>query len=122
MKTTINPYSFALDDNTLKEGYTITYLDDNDVEITTEEYFGSTAEQWIELQGISPLMIQALTRFEQKMFLSGKSLGPKMTAVRDWLENIMNSWTDNPNARFDWPTIPYSFEETAAEAKETLTL
>jgi hypothetical protein len=120
MKTLIRPYSIILPDNSTKEGYEIIYLEDDGTEISIEEYYGSTAEQWLAMQGLTSLMVQALTRLEQKIILSGKPLGTKMSAVKDWLENIMDLWSESSEPRLNWQTIPYTPEETVAEAKQTL--
>ena len=56
---------------------------------------------------------------EKKLAENGKT-SAKLSAVREWLDNILAVSAMNPEPRNDWPNLPYSFEETSAEAMGTL--
>jgi hypothetical protein len=122
MKNVIEPYTITLPNGDIKSGYNIVYLDNNNQEITREEYYGVSAEGWLTLQNYSSVKIQALSRYEQKILMSGKELGPKMAAVRDWLEGILLSYTTSNTSQFEWSPAPYTFEEVSTEAINTLSL
>jgi hypothetical protein len=73
-----------------------------------------TAEEWVQ-QYFSNLEVIALMRLEQAILNQGKTLGPKMTACKQWLEGMMFA---QPSSSF--PVAPYSYSETSAEAAQTL--
>jgi hypothetical protein len=78
-----------------------------------------TAEKYIERQGFTALRLIALMDLEKKLAENGKT-SAKLSAVREWLDNILAVSAMNPEPRNDWPNLPYSFEETSAEAMGTL--
>lgn len=73
-----------------------------------------TAEEWVQ-QYFSNLEVIALMRLEQGILNQGKTLGPKMTACKQWLEGMMFA---QPSSSF--PAAPYSYSETSAEAAQTI--
>lgn len=78
-----------------------------------------TAEKYIEHQGFTALRLIALMDLEKKLAENGKT-SVKLSAVRAWLDSILAVSATNPEPRNDWPNLPYSFEETSAEAMSTL--
>jgi hypothetical protein len=60
---------------------------------------------------------------EYSILSANKTLGPSMSATKQWLEGVMMSWATNPVAvpleSFGSPTA--TFEEASAEAVNTLT-
>jgi hypothetical protein len=76
-----------------------------------------TAEQAVS-QYFSAYQIAALQRLEMALMQAGKTLGPKMSACKQWLEGAMLAWAMNPTpapaASFGQPAA--SFEEASAEA------
>ncbi len=81
--------------------------------VTTPEPFYSP-EEWVQ-QYFSNLEVIALMRLEQGILNQGKTLGPKMTACKQWLEGMMFA---QPSSTF--PAAPYSYSETSVEAAQTL--
>lgn len=68
-----------------------------------------------------------LTQFPEwlKSFLDSPTptlepLGPKMLAVRDWLQSIMASSALDTRLKTDWPEAPVTYDEAALEAMEAL--
>jgi len=76
-----------------------------------------TAEEAVAAY-FSPYQIAALSRLEMALLQSGKPLGVKMTAAKQWLETVMLSWaaspTPAPQESFGQPQA--SFAEASAEA------
>jgi hypothetical protein len=76
-----------------------------------------TAEQIVS-QYFSAYQIAALQRLEMALLQAGKTLGPKMTAAKQWLEGVMLSWaaspTHAPQEAFGQPQA--SFAEASGEA------
>jgi hypothetical protein len=76
-----------------------------------------TAEQAVS-QYFSAYQIAALQRLEMALLQAGKPLGPKMTAVKNWLEAVMLGWAMNPTPApqesFGVPQA--SFAEASGEA------
>jgi hypothetical protein len=76
-----------------------------------------TAEEAVS-QFFSAYQIAALQRLEVALMQSGKPLGPKMTAAKQWLEGVMLSWAVNPTPApaesFGQPQA--SFAEASGEA------
>lgn len=119
MKTVV-PYTFTHPDTqeTISGIKLVTY--ENGSPMYEEELPPVTGEQWVELQGFSALQVLALSRFEQSILQSGLVLGPKMAAVRDWLQALMAEVAQNNEAHRNWAIAPFSFSEAASEALATL--
>jgi len=90
------------------------------VPIYEEELAPMSGEQWVSVQGFTPLQILGLSRFEGAILQNSLNLGPKMAALRQWLEYIMQATAENSSLRTDWPVAPCTFSEAAAEARITL--
>lgn len=73
-----------------------------------------TAEEWVQ-KYFSSMEVIALTRLEQSILLQGKTLGPKMQAVKQWLEGMMFAAPSN-----NFNPAPYTYSETSMEAAITL--
>jgi len=73
-----------------------------------------TAEEWVQ-KYFSSMEVIALTRLEQSILLQGKTLGPKMQAVKQWLESMMFATPSN-----NFSSAPYTYSETSMEAATTL--
>lgn len=73
-----------------------------------------TAEEWVQ-KYFSSMEVIALTRLEQSILLQGKTLGPKMQAVKQWLESMMFAAPSN-----NFSSAPYTYSETSMEAAITL--
>jgi hypothetical protein len=73
-----------------------------------------TAEEWVQ-KYFSSMEVIALTRLEQSILIQGKSLGLKMSAVKQWLESMMFAQPSNSFA-----AAPYTYSETSMEAATTL--
>jgi hypothetical protein len=92
---------------------------EGDEPVYEEELPAVSGERWVELQGFSALGVISLTRFEQSLIAKGLPLGPKMSAVRDWLQSIMVTVATDSSLRTDWPFSPFTYGETTAEAINT---
>jgi len=73
-----------------------------------------TAEEWVQ-KYFSSMEVIALTRLEQSILMQGKLLGPKMNAVKQWLESMMFAQPSN-----SFSPAPYTYSETSMEAAITL--
>lgn len=73
-----------------------------------------TAEEWVQ-KYFSSMEVIALTRLEQSILMQGKFLGPKMSAVKQWLEGMMFAQPSN-----NFAPAPYTYSETSMEAATTL--
>lgn len=118
IKSTIQNYTVDTPNGQVSGRYII-YLDDNNNEITREEYYGSTGEEWVN-NHLSSLEIIALQRLEFNILNAGKVLPPKMLAMKNWLENILILSSSSPGLKIDWDEPPYSYQEAAQEAAQTL--
>lgn len=95
------------------EGTTAVPLDQVDPSVfETTKY---TAEQWITKTGYTPTRLIALLDLEMKLMQSGKTSN-KLTAVRQWLNLLLQEYTTSPDPQSSWPEAPYLFEETTQEA------
>jgi hypothetical protein len=79
-----------------------------------------TAEEAVS-QYFSAYQIAALQELRMALMATGKPLGPKMTAAKQWLEGVMLSWaaspTPAPQESFGQPQGGLaSFAEASAEA------
>ena len=77
-----------------------------------------TAEEWVA-QHLSPLQVAALSEFRLALVQAGKPLGPKMSALKTWLEQMMAASVTN-EPRNDWTPPPATYAEASAEAVAAL--
>lgn len=76
-----------------------------------------TPEDWTAQHFTSPQII-ALQRFEFGLLQQGKPLGPKMTALKSWLEAMLLESVDPTRRTFHAP--PCTYAEAAQEAVSAL--
>jgi hypothetical protein len=80
-----------------------------------------TAEDHLAAEGYSPLRLLTCLDLEGKLRATG-STSEKLTAVRQWLDNLTLAAAANPDeARPDWPAAPFAFDAVLAEALTALT-
>ena len=75
-----------------------------------------TAEQHLESVGLGGNRQPTLLYLRQ-----AGAQSPKLNATESYLNQILAMFAANPAPRNDWPSPPYSFEETVAEAVASLT-
>jgi len=114
MSYQIKNYSFELPDGSVKSGKTITYYD-GETEITTEEYLGFTAEEWLNLVGFGGNRQPTLLYLRQ-----AGAISEKLNATEQYLNTILAKFAMNPEPQNDWPEPPYSFEEVVGESVSSL--
>jgi len=91
----------------------VVYSPPSDPTPIDEKLFG--AEEWLANQGYSSVRLVTLLDLENQLAsILGNS--PKLTAVRAWINGILAAFIQNPAPKNDWPSAPFSFEETTAEA------
>lgn len=115
MNTVITPYSIELSDGSTKTGYTITYKDNFDNEISVEEYYGSTAEEWLNLNGYTAIRLVALMDIENKLNSLNLS-SEKLSSTRNWINQLMASYAAHQGVQLNWPIPPHKFEDVMLEA------
>jgi len=74
-----------------------------------------TAEEAVS-KFFTPYQTIALQRFEMALMTSGKPLGPKMTAAKQWLESVMLAWAVDPTPQESFGEPQATFAEASAEA------
>jgi hypothetical protein len=75
-----------------------------------------TAEEHLASEGYSPLRLLTCLDLEGKLRSTGKS-SPKLAAVRVWLDSLTLAAAANPDeARPDWPSAPFPFEQVLSDA------
>jgi hypothetical protein len=79
-----------------------------------------TAEQAVSAH-FSPYQIAALSRLEMALLQTGKPLGVKMTAAKQWLEGVMLAWAVDPTPQESFGQPQATFAEASAEAVTDLT-
>lgn len=119
MKSVIRPYFEDGNSSGEPKGYQIVYYDDNNNEITIEEYYGSTAEEWLSSNGIGGVRQPTLLYLRQALQAAGKN-SLKLNQLEAYLQIILALYAQDPNPRVNWPPIPVTFEEAVKEAVETL--
>ena len=75
-----------------------------------------TAEEWVN-KFYTNLEVIALVRLEQTILSQNKFLGPKMLAVKQWLESMLFA---SPSSNF--PAAPFTYLETSNEAAQTISV
>ena len=75
-----------------------------------------TAEEWLENQAYTPLRLLTCLDLEGKLRSKGGT-SPKLTAIRQWLDEITLAAAFNPNAvTSTWPSAPFVFDVVVQEA------
>jgi hypothetical protein len=74
-----------------------------------------TAEQWTS-RFLTSLQIIGLQRLELALVTGGQTLGPAMTAMKQWLEGILLASSIDPTPKSDWPEPPVTYEAATQEA------
>lgn len=74
-----------------------------------------TAEQWTS-RFLTSLQIIGLQRLEMALVTSGQTLGPAMTAMKQWLEGILLASSIDPSPNSGWPEPPVTYEAASQEA------
>jgi len=115
MNTVIEPYSFAHPvTGNLYEGKKMKTFE-NGVLVNEEEYYGSTAEDWLEVVGFGGKRQPTLLYLRQAGATSAK-----LDATEQYLNAILAKFAMNPEPQSDWPSPPYAFEEVVAEAVSSI--
>jgi hypothetical protein len=96
-------------------------IDDVDPTILSTVAKLYTAEEWIINSGFSSLQVIVLLDFESKLS-KFEMVSEKLTAVRAWLDGILLTYTLDPTPKNNWPTSPYSFDDTVKEIKDIFSL
>jgi hypothetical protein len=115
MKAEIKQYSFKLPDGSIKTGKTITTYNDNGDEINIEEYYGVTAEEWLDQCGFGGERQPTLLYLRQ-----AGAVSPKLDATEKFLNQVLGIFSSDPSPRSDWPSAPHGFEEVVGEAVGSL--
>jgi hypothetical protein len=118
IRSTIQNYTIDTPNGPVSGQYII-YLDNNNEEITREEYYGNTGEEWVNSH-LSSLEIIGLQRLEFNILNTGKTIPPKMLAMKNWLETILIISSIDPGKKTNWNLPPYTYIETAQEAVNIL--
>ncbi len=79
-----------------------------------------TAEEWLSACGFSSIPLVTLLDLENQLAAANR-VSEKLLNVRAWINGILAAYVQNPSPRSDWPTPPFSFQETTAEAFAELT-
>jgi hypothetical protein len=87
----------------------------NGERLNEEDYYGSTAEEWLNFEEYTAMRLISLLDAEAKLLAAGKS-SPKLNAVRSWINQIMAGYVANPQPRNDWTVAPFHYQETIDEA------
>lgn len=91
-------------------------IDIKEIKITDLPNRLYTAEEWVN-KYFTNLEVTALIRLEQSIILQNKVLGPKMIAVKQWLENMLFAMPSN-----NFPPSPYTYLETSNEAAQIISV
>lgn len=88
----------------------------NEIKATELPNRSYSAEEWVN-KYFTNLEVIALMRLEQSILSQNKTLGPKMQAVKQWLENMLFASPSN-----NFPPSPYGYLETSSEASQTISV
>lgn len=120
MKPVIDTYTFfnpiTDKDQTQKR---ITIYDSKGEIVYQNDYMGSTAEEWLKLNGYGGTQLTTLLSLQIALGNAGKT-SAKLNTVHAWTNQILSSFITNPEVRTDWPECPFEFYETTKEAFELL--
>lgn len=111
MTTEIKSYSLSLPDGSIKIGKTITTYNESGAEVSIEEYYGATAEEWLESVGLGANRQPTLLYLRQAGVVS-----PRLDATEQYLNTVLAMFAQDPSPRSDWPLPEYPFESVVAEA------
>jgi len=78
-----------------------------------------TAEQHIARElGSEPFVALRISAFQdlEVKLLAAQKTAPKLAAMRAWIDGIVGLYATDLQPRNDWPSAPYTFEETVQEA------
>jgi hypothetical protein len=76
----------------------------------------ATAEDHLSAQGYTPLRLLTCLDLEGKLRATGTT-SPKLASVRQWIDALTLAAAANPDeARPDWPSAPFPFEQVLSEA------
>ena len=79
-----------------------------------------TAAEWVE-KHLTSIQLHALSDLRVSILLSGKTLGPKMTAMHQWTSAMIVAGVTAPDEkRSDFPQAPWTFEAASQEALAVL--
>ena len=78
-----------------------------------------TAEEWLEVEGLTPLRLITLLYLEMQV-AAANAQAPKLQAVRDWVNGLLGTFALDPSPREGWTLAPFPFEETVQEALASL--
>lgn len=99
------------------EGTTAVPADQVDIaSIISKKY---TAAEWLEAHGFNSLQLVTLLDLESKLQQTNKT-SLILTATRAWLNDVLLTFTSNPEPSSNWTPPPYSFEEASQDAVTTL--
>ncbi len=116
MTTKLKPYNFTHPvTGEVISGSTIQTFDSDGVLINEEEYYGLTAEEFLESVGFGGSRQPTLLYLRQ----SGAE-SAKLDAVESYLFNILADFASDSSAKLSWPDPPFSFTEVVGEAVASL--
>jgi hypothetical protein len=81
-----------------------------------------TAAEWVE-KHLTSMQRDALSDLRVSILLSGKTLGPKMTAMHQWTSQMIVAGVTAPEEKRTaeaWGNSPWSFEAASQEALSVL--
>lgn len=78
-----------------------------------------TAEEWVAKSGYTSTRLLTLLDLEMKLVQTGK-VSNKLTAVRQWLDLLLQEYTTDQQPQTSWEIAPFSFDETVQEARAVL--
>jgi hypothetical protein len=120
MKPVIDTYTFfnPVTDKEQTQNRITIYNASGEIEYQND-YMGSTAEEWLQLNGFGGTQLTTLLSLQIALGNAGKT-SAKLNAVHAWTNQILSSFITNPEVRIDWPECPFEFYDTTKEAFELL--
>jgi hypothetical protein len=120
MKPVIDTYTFynPVTEKDQTQNRITVYNSNGEIEYQND-YAGSTAEEWLQLNGYGGTQLTTLLSLQISLGSQGKS-SEKLNEVHDWTNQILSSFITNPEIRLDWPECPHEFYDTAKEAFDIL--
>ncbi len=89
---------------------------DNNGNVVSEFFVAPcTAEEWLAIEGLTPLRLVTLLYLETKLASANKS-SAKLSALRSWLDGLLASFAQDPSPKEDWTLAPFPFEEVTTDA------
>jgi len=102
-----------------QEAVDIITLNEDGDEVSREGYNGSSAEEWLELEGYGSMRLLSLLDLESKLIAADKE-SMKLNAVRGWINSILFLYAQDPSPKTDWQEAPFAYEETVQDAVSQL--